>query len=117
VLETTFRVLRAVPPGHPVFEGHFPGQPLLPGALLLAEVQEALAAAPGWSAWLGPRPALSAAKFLAPVRPGDSLAVELRRQDGGAARAVDFSVFAGTVLAARGRWTAAVAAPADPVVA
>lgn len=72
---TEMRSMRVdVPPDHPAFAGHFPGQPVLPGVVLLGEVLEALLRdAP---AALGPRPCVSAVKFLAPVRPGASL--ELR---------------------------------------
>jgi 3-hydroxyacyl-[acyl-carrier-protein] dehydratase len=63
----------AVPADHPTFAGHFPGQPLLPGVVLLSEALEAiLRDAP---AALGPQPRISAVKFLAPVRPGASLEV------------------------------------------
>ena len=31
-----------IPTDHPAFAGHFPGQPLLPGVSLLAEVLEAV---------------------------------------------------------------------------
>lgn len=58
---------------HPAFPGHFPGQPVLPGVVLLGEVLEALLhEAP---ASLGAQPRVSAVKFLAPVRPGASLEV------------------------------------------
>ena len=63
----------AVAVDHPAFAGHFPGQPLLPGVVLLSEVLEVLLrAAPGW---LAGQARVSAAKFLAPVRPGASLEV------------------------------------------
>lgn len=62
-----------VPREHPAFPGHFPGQPLLPGVLLLGEVLELLLReAPGA---LGSQPRISAVKFLAPVRPGASLEI------------------------------------------
>jgi 3-hydroxymyristoyl/3-hydroxydecanoyl-(acyl carrier protein) dehydratase len=58
---------------HPAFAGHFPGQPLLPGVVLLGEVLEVLLReAP---ATLGAQPRISAVKFLAPVRPGAGLEV------------------------------------------
>ena len=63
----------AVAADHPAFAGHFPGQPLLPGVVLLAEVLEVLLRRR--AAALGPQPRVSAVKFLAPVRPGAALEV------------------------------------------
>jgi len=85
------------------FAGHFPGQPLLPGALLLAELQEAMRGVPALRTRLGDTPTLAAAKFLAPVRPGASLVFELTPEEG-AARGVRFDVRLGDALAATGRW-------------
>jgi 3-hydroxymyristoyl/3-hydroxydecanoyl-(acyl carrier protein) dehydratase len=63
----------AIAPSHPAFAGHFPGQPLLPGVVLLGEAIEVLLReAP---AALGTQPRVSAVKFLAPVRPGADLEV------------------------------------------
>jgi acyl-CoA synthetase (AMP-forming)/AMP-acid ligase II len=101
----TVRLTRDVPHDHPSFAGHFPGQPLLPGALLLAEVQEAMAQVPALMARLGRDPSLAAAKFLAPIRPGAQLKIELVPDPGGAA-GVRFEVREGEVLAASGRWVA-----------
>jgi 3-hydroxymyristoyl/3-hydroxydecanoyl-(acyl carrier protein) dehydratase len=58
---------------HPAFAGHFPGQPLLPGVVLLGEVLEVLLRET--PAVLGAQPRVSAVKFLAPVRPGASLEI------------------------------------------
>ena len=59
-----------VPEQHPAFAGHFPGAPLLPGVVLLDEMLHSMghAAAGDW--------VLSSAKFLHPVRPGESLTLE-----------------------------------------
>ncbi len=101
----TVRLTREVPHDHPSFAGHFPGQPLLPGALILAEVQEAMSQVPALMARLGRHPSLAAAKFLAPVGPGAHLTIELVPEPGGAA-GVRFEVRQGEVLAASGRWVA-----------
>jgi 3-hydroxyacyl-[acyl-carrier-protein] dehydratase len=58
---------------HPSFAGHFPGFPVLPGALLLDETIRAIQLARGidltqWS--------IVSAKFLDAVRPRDNLIVE-----------------------------------------
>lgn len=63
----------AIPPDHPAFAGHFPGQPLLPGVVLLSQVLEVLLREAPTA--LGSSPRVSAVKFLAPVRPGASLEV------------------------------------------
>ncbi|MBU2410848.1 MAG: CoA ligase, partial [Gammaproteobacteria bacterium] len=97
-----------VPVDHPAFAGHFPGQPLVPGALLLSQVLEALRSVPALSARLGARPTLAAAKFLSPVRPGSELVIDLTPETG-AARGVRFEVRCAGVTAASGRWTPAVA--------
>lgn len=65
-----------VPADHPAFAGHFPGQPLLPGVTLLSEVLEAVMRDPALSARVGTAPRLGAVKFLAPVRPGATLALQ-----------------------------------------
>jgi len=95
------RLTREVPADHPSFPGHFPGQPLLPGALILSEVREAMASVPALVARLGADPTLAAAKFLAPVGPESILSIELQPEATGGVR---FEVRSGGVLAASGRW-------------
>jgi 3-hydroxymyristoyl/3-hydroxydecanoyl-(acyl carrier protein) dehydratase len=55
---------------HPAYAGHFPGQPILPGVVLLDETLFALAAALGLPAATA---RIQAAKFLSPVQPGEPL--------------------------------------------
>jgi 3-hydroxyacyl-[acyl-carrier-protein] dehydratase len=62
---------------HPAYAGHFPGQPILPGVVLLDEALHALAAQQGGqdAGWQ-----LKSVKFHSPVQPGEPLtlhAVEL----------------------------------------
>lgn len=78
----------AVAEDHPSFAGHFPGDPLWPGVLLLAEAMEAIAGDPALAAAVGPAPRLAVAKFLAPVRPGARFAVHVERALAG----VDFRI-------------------------
>jgi 3-hydroxyacyl-[acyl-carrier-protein] dehydratase len=63
----------AVPVDHPAFAGHFPAFPVLPGAVLLAEMLHAIEAARGIDLM---RWQIGAAKFLDAVRPGDNLVLE-----------------------------------------
>ena len=96
---------------HPVYAGHFPGRPLLPGALLLAEVMEAALADPLCAAALGPAPRLGSAKFVSPVSPGAPLSVAF--EAGGAA--LRFEVRSGERLVASGHFERAdVAVSASP---
>ena len=92
-------VTRVIPADHPSFAGHFPGQPLLPGVLLLAEVMEALQAVPALSARLGPRPGIVSAKFFAPVEPGNTITITLKD----AVTGLRFELHCGVVLAASGQ--------------
>ncbi len=63
-----------VPRDHPSFAGHFPGQPVLPGVVLLSMVMQAL------QARLQTPAQIDHAKFLAPVLPGDTLALQISAQ-------------------------------------
>jgi 3-hydroxymyristoyl/3-hydroxydecanoyl-(acyl carrier protein) dehydratase len=65
---------------HPAFAGHFPGTPILPGALLLDEAVRVLreSADPG-----AVHCEIASAKFLSVVRPGEALSIEHERCDDG----------------------------------
>ena len=88
-----------VPADHPAFAGHFPGQPLLPGVLLLAWVMEALAARPTLAARLGASPQIEQVKFTQAVGPGARLRVHLQEQS----RGVAFEVRQGSASVCRGQ--------------
>ena len=66
---------------HPALAGHFPGAPILPGVLLLDETLHALHSDQSLKAtqWR-----IGRAKFLKPVRPGETLIVEHERLPSGA---------------------------------
>ncbi|RZZ80899.1 hypothetical protein [Pseudoxanthomonas winnipegensis] len=83
----------AVASDHPALPGHFPGQPIVPGVVLLDHVLEAIAAAHG------PLPGalrLPQVKFVQPLLPDQTARVEL---DGAAPRWKFRVLRADTVLA------------------
>ncbi|MCC7455677.1 MAG: acyl-CoA synthetase [Nitrospira sp.] len=87
----------------PAFDGHFPGAPVLPGAHLLALVQQAIAGHAAWAQRVGPRPLLLQLKLLAAVGPGQRLRIRLEAPGPGIA----FSVQRGSTVVARGQFAAA----------
>jgi len=72
-----------VPKDHPAFDGHFPKVPVLPGAVLLDEVLQAIERQRGidLTQWR-----ITTAKFLELVRPGDTLHLEHEVSKGGSIR-------------------------------
>jgi 3-hydroxymyristoyl/3-hydroxydecanoyl-(acyl carrier protein) dehydratase len=59
-----------IPTDHPAADGHFPGNPIIPGAVLLREIVSVLSA--GSDAVCCE---IRSARFLQPVRPGDRLTI------------------------------------------
>ena len=86
----------AVPRDHPAYEGHFPGHPILPGVVILAEVLAAIEAA---TARAPQQWEVSNAKFLDPVTPGTALTLLHEVLDSGAVR---FEVRSATGVVASG---------------
>ena len=86
----------AIAAGHAALDGHFPGRPVVPAVVLLAEVMAAVEAetALAASAWT-----LASAKFLAPAGPGDELTLQHDESPQGGRR---FEIRAGDVLVASG---------------
>ena len=84
---------------HPAFDGHVPGQPVLPGVALLAGVLEAALREPTLAACVGSEPRLAVVKFLAPVGPGATLVIDFRLGP----RALDWRVGDGTRDVASGQ--------------
>ena len=58
-------LMPGLPASHPVFRGHFPGRPIVPGVMLLDALLQAQGAGAGC--------AVAAAKFLRPVAPEQAL--------------------------------------------
>ena len=79
--ELTIRVEANVPTESTIFEGHFPGRPLMPGVLLT----EAMAQASGWLIIANNKfekmpflAAINEAKFRTFVEPGTALMIEAK---------------------------------------
>lgn len=86
----------AIAAGHPAYEGHFPGQPILPAVVLLAEALAEVVARTGRDAthW-----SLQQAKFARTVAPGEALTLACEAAASGAMR---FEIRAGDALVASG---------------
>lgn len=76
-------VRRLFPADHPAAQGHFPGNPIIPGAVLLDEV---IAAALAQFQLPDSDCALNSAKFLRPVRPGEEMLIRLEPRAQGTIR-------------------------------
>lgn len=68
------------PVDHPTAPGHFPGNPIIPGALLLSEVIKVIALKLNLD--LVPSE-IKSAKFFYPTRPGDQVKIEFSSADSG----------------------------------
>lgn len=70
----SFQVERVISERHPCLAGHFPGDPIVPGALILDEVWQA---ACEWRGRMRLK-TISSVKFRAPLEPGNPFSIALR---------------------------------------
>jgi 3-hydroxyacyl-[acyl-carrier-protein] dehydratase len=88
VLEPGVRCIavKFVDPENPIFVGHFPGKPILPGVLIIEAVAQTAGVMLGSTESQGVGLALLAAvnrfKFLKPVTPGQELRIETKKLTG-----------------------------------
>ena len=73
----SFEVRRVIAKNHPAIPGHFPGNPIVPGVLILDEV---LRAAEQWRGQLRLK-CVESVKFAAPLEPGTAFSIELHGED------------------------------------
>lgn len=83
-----------VPADHPAFAGHFPGQPIVPGVVLLDRVLWMAGREKDAALWT-----VAQAKFLRPVAPTEMLAFRLMDTPRGA---LGFEIRCGDELVATG---------------
>jgi len=74
------KLILKLPADHPTGAGHFPGNPIIPGALLLAEVLRCIEQAEGVR-YVSCN--VRNAKFLHPARPGDKIEIDHARTAAG----------------------------------
>jgi|GEM_PF-745335 len=84
-----------VPAHHPALEGHFPGNPVVPGVVILDAV---ICAAEAWLSARFHLAGLSQAKFLAPLKPDEAARIELQLRE----PQLDFVVYRGQDTIAKG---------------
>lgn len=90
-----FTVAQVIPADHPSLAGHFPGNPIVPGVVILEEVCAALAQRVGHCKLQ----AIPSVKFIAPLRPGQAFAIHLSVED----QQVKFRCTVGEQLIAQGQ--------------
>ncbi len=95
---TTFHETRRIARDHPALPGHFPGQPVVPGVVLLDWVAAAL------GRWRGQRiVALAQVKFLRPLLPEQDAGLVL--SDAG--KSIHFIITSAAATVASGSFEAA----------
>ena len=67
---------------HPSLAGHFPGNPVVPGVVILGEVIEAIGRMGKHTIQVLGMPSV---KFVSPLRPGETLVIRLEAREAGEA--------------------------------
>lgn len=98
---------KTYPADLPATQGHFPGNPIIPGAWLLADALAAVAHALGWKPHAC---TVKNAKFMAPARPGQKVQIIYTPGENGALK-LECQADGTPVLAAQ------IACPPSPIPA
>jgi 3-hydroxymyristoyl/3-hydroxydecanoyl-(acyl carrier protein) dehydratase len=100
--------VKFVDPADPIFAGHFPAKPILPGVLIIEAVAQTAgvmlgSAAPQGDAGIALLAAVSRFKFLKPVIPGQQLRIETMKLTGAGKMAlISGTVYVGEEMVASG---------------
>jgi len=98
--------LKSIDPAEPFLAGHFPGEPILPGVLLIEAVAQTAGVMMSGAAKSHGVPMLAAVnrfKFLKPVRPGAELRIETwKLTEAGSMAYIEGTVHVGNEIVARG---------------
>jgi 3-hydroxyacyl-[acyl-carrier-protein] dehydratase len=100
--------VKFIDPADPIFAGHFPAKPILPGVLLIEAVAQTAgvmlgSAAPQGSGNLALLAAVNRFKFFKPVTPGRELRIETKKlTDAGKMAYVSGTVFVDGEMVASG---------------
>jgi len=92
----TFERVVVIPGTHPSLPGHFPGNPVVPGVVLLNEILDSLGRMLEQPVYVTELPSV---KFLSPLKPGEALRTTLVQEESGQ---MLFRCFAGARLVAQG---------------
>ena len=67
---------RSISPNHPALAGHFPGNPVVPGVVILSEIVRATEA---WLHWARDPVSVTSVKFMRLLRPNEPFTLLLER--------------------------------------
>jgi 3-hydroxymyristoyl/3-hydroxydecanoyl-(acyl carrier protein) dehydratase len=95
VVQDTWTETAEVSPAHPALAGHFPGNPVVPGAVVLEFVERAVS-----RAFASRVCAVALVRFHAPLKPAQAFSIELARTD---RDTVNFRVIAAGTRIASGK--------------